>query len=405
MTRALVAHPGTQHAFQLASELSRRGLLAGFCTGFAVGGGSWGEVLIDSSMSPLRRLLANRRAEAVPAKLLHLQIGLELAAQLRGLLSSKGETMVHWRNEWFQRAVPDRNLREADVVIGFDTSSWLLAERCHKLDRPFILVQTIGHPLEKERVFERLRRQHPDWKFTLPQKSAAHIANEQEEHRLAKIIVAPSRYVRQTLTSNGVDESKVRVVPFGADIGKFRPAPSGTARSNRTMAFLFVGHISARKGIPTLLEAWRSMRTNAAELWLVGSGDIPRSHARGLHSSIKFLGEKGQADVAKIMQAADVFVFPSFFEGMAKVQVEALSSGLPVIGTKESGAEDLVEDGENGFVVNAGDSQQLAARMAQLLDDRRLLAHMRRAAIGRRDRYSWSVYGDRWANVLQKAAI
>jgi glycosyltransferase involved in cell wall biosynthesis len=369
--------------------------LAGFCTGFAIGGGGVWDFLINERKFPF---LGNRLLKDVPAELLHLQIGLELSAKFRGLFSGNGEELINWRNERFQRAVPERCLREADVVIGFDTSSLTLVKRCRELERPFILVQTIGHPAEKERIFECLRRLYPDWNLAIPRKSEVLIECEREEHRLADLIVAPSHYVAETLTSNGVDKSKVCFIPFGADLDMFRPKE--VARSNGPLVFLFVGAVSARKGIATLFDAWSAMGTSDAELWVVGSGFLPRSQVKGLPSSIKLLGAATQADIAELMRKSDVFVLPSFIEGMAKVLVEALSSGLPVISTREAGAEDVIVDGCNGFIVAAGNSHQLSERMKRLLDDRQLLARMRLAAIGGRNKLSWSIYGSRWAEVL-----
>jgi glycosyltransferase involved in cell wall biosynthesis len=101
---------------------------------------------------------------------------------------------------------------------------------------------------------------------------------------------------------------------------------------------------------------------------------------------------------------ADAFIFPSYFEGLAQVQVEALASGLPVIGTEESGAEDLVRSGENGYIVPSGDTAALADRIRQLSARRELLDKMRHTAISEREKLSWSVYGDRWAKVLDELA-
>jgi glycosyltransferase involved in cell wall biosynthesis len=121
-----------------------------------------------------------------------------------------------------------------------------------------------------------------------------------------------------------------------------------------------------------------------------------------LPNSVRILGQQSRDQVAALMQAADVFVFPSFFEGLAQVQVEALASGLPVIGTNQSGAEELVRDGENGFVIPAGDAAALARRMRQLAREPGLLAGMRETVAAERHRLGWSAYGDRWSRLLDE---
>jgi len=109
---------------------------------------------------------------------------------------------------------------------------------------------------------------------------------------------------------------------------------------------------------------------------------------------------KSRPEVAALMRQVDVFVFPSFFEGLAQVQVEALASGLPVIATREAGAEVLVQEGQNGFLVPVGDAVATARRMAELALNPGLLAAMRQTVLTQREQLSWSVYGDRWAQLL-----
>ena len=67
------------------------------------------------------------------------------------------ETVLHNRNELFQRRIKSKLIERADQVIGFDTSSWILAERAGKLNKPFFLDQSIGHPIEKDSLFSILR--------------------------------------------------------------------------------------------------------------------------------------------------------------------------------------------------------------------------------------------------------
>lgn len=100
------------------------------------------------------------------------------------------------------------------------------------------------------------------------------------------------------------------------------------------------------------------------------------------------------------MSQADAFVLPSYFEGLAQVQLEALATGLPVISTYESGAEEVVVPGENGLLVRAGDESGLTRALQLLVGDRALRLEMRRAAEKSRSTLSWRLYGDRWERLL-----
>ncbi len=103
---------------------------------------------------------------------------------------------------------------------------------------------------------------------------------------------------------------------------------------------------------------------------LVGDGELRRA----VEAEVERLGLAGvfrlagwRRDVAEIMQCLDVFVLTSLWEGLPRVYLEALSSGLPVVGTRVDGAAEVIQDGINGFLVEPGDVRALAGRVGHLL--------------------------------------
>lgn len=397
----LVAHPGTQYSHRLVEEFQRRGRLAGFHTGLAVARGSFLGRCWEGLPANLRRTTLNRRLDTIPdARVQSYPMGELIAAARLRWRSGDGERVLHWRNARFQRFIPDSALQSADIVVGFDTSSWMLARRAKALGKRFILDQSIGHPAVKERVFAGLRERYPAWSHSVPRKATAHLAEEREEHALADVIVVPSEFVKETLLAEGVLAAKIRVIPFGTDLSVFHPAAQ--PRPPGPVVFLFVGSLSARKGLPVLLESWRSLTGLSAELWLVGPGAIPAGEQASLPPSVKLLGQKSRPEVAALMRQAGVFVFPSFFEGLAQVQVEALASGLPLIATHEAGARNLVQEGRNGYLVPAGDAPATACRIQELSCNPGLLETLRQTVLAQREQLSWRVYGDRWAKLLDE---
>jgi starch synthase len=397
--QVILAHPGTQYAPHLARELSSHGLLHRFWTGFALAKNGLIGKFLNLVPGGTKRCLGIRLLEIPSCKLITKPL---LDWQARNAVRFlEGETVYFERNRRFQEAIPDREILTADIVVGFDTSSWLLAGRVKKLKRVFVLDQSIGHPAVKERIFAELRARFPAWSATAPKKIPELMEVESVEHDLADVIVAPSGFVKETLVSEGVEAAKIRVIPFGTDLQVFKPPVKRVGGQNGIpVVFLFVGGLTARKGLPVLLAAWKQLALIEAELWLVGSGEIPFRESVGLPSSIKVLGTKSRIEVASLMQGSDVFVFPSFFEGLAQVQIEALATGLPVIGTHESGASDVIKSGHNGLIVPAGDVDALANAIQSLALDHQLRLQMQDAAVQRRVDLSWTVYGDRWAFLL-----
>jgi len=394
---ALVAHPGTQYAPRLAAELYRHAALSRFVSGIAVPDDGFLGAVDKLMPAVLRRRWANRRVRGVPAARLKAFPRLEWAALRRLRRGEAAETVFAERNEAFQRAIPDRWIEEATHTIGFDTSSWLLAARTIALNRPFVLDQSIGHPRTKERIYSELRVRFPEWAETVPHKSQAHLDRERTEHEFASAIVAPSNFVKRTLAENGVNNGKVHIIPFGTDLQLFAPPPSP---SPGKVVFLFAGTLTARKGVPVLLQAWREAKlTGRAELWLAGGGRVPLS-AKSVEG-VRWLGALSRVSMAETMRRAHVFVCPSFFEGLAQVQIEALAAGLPVIGTTASGAGEIVSPGETGMILEPGERAELVDALRTLSDDAERRRLMRERCIASRDSLSWAKYGQRWLHFLR----
>lgn len=346
---------------------------------------------------PWNGVITNRSV-AIPGSRLHTFPMLELTAFYRLWRGTQPEAVFQSRNTRFQELIPDRWITEATHVIGFDTSAAILAERCRDLDRPLILDQSIGHSRAKEKVFSHLQRRYPAWAGTIPTKTTTNLMTEDAEQQGAKHIVAPSSFVRQTLVENGVNPEKISVIPFGTDVTVFRPSdtiPPGP------LIFLYAGSLTARKGLPVLLEAWKRVDLKGkAELWIAGGGELPRSVT--LPAYARVLGKVSQTRLAETMRLAHVFVFPSCFEGLAQVQVEALATGLPVIGTRASGAEDIVAPGKTGFILKGDDPDELAERLISFLHEPGLMESMRLNCVGSRQKRSWSYYGDHWFDLLSE---
>ncbi|MEP6911869.1 MAG: glycosyltransferase family 4 protein [bacterium] len=401
-TGALLAHPGTQYSFHLARELLRHGNLSAFYTSVAING----ESSLARQFSPLVRILGkqkewqNRLFYGVPAGKVHSYPGLEACAFLRTRRGEPGLSVLRGRNERFQRRIPDGALAAAQAVIGFDTSSHILAARARALGRNFILDRSIGYERSVNGLFEHLHDRFPEWPDTWAKKSEADLEIEEREHQLAHLIVVPSRFVAQTLIATGVPSSKIRINPFGTDLQRFNVAPDSQVRG--PLIFLFVGALTARKGLPLLLQAWSKLNPPDAELWIGGSGDVPDEVCRRCPDSIHWLGPLTREHLPSVFQQAHVFVLPSYFEGLAQVQVEALACGTPVIGTRASGAEEVVEEGQTGFLIEPGNLDQLVESLQQFITRPALAREMREQVKAKRSGLGWSAYGDRWNRILQE---
>jgi glycosyltransferase involved in cell wall biosynthesis len=399
----LLAHPGTQYSSHLARELSRRGMLDAFYTSLAINA----ESALARGLSPLARMVGresvwqNRLLYGVPAAKVHCYPGLEVSSFWHTRRRESPISVYRRRNDRFQLKIPYEALAAAQAVIGFDTSSHILARRAILIGRRFFLDRSIAYEGGVNGLFATLRERFPDWSETVPHKSAADLEIEEREHSLANVIVVPSKFVAQTLINSGVPAGKIRVNPFGTDLERFSVRPA--TNSDGPLVFLFVGALSARKGLPLLLQAWDRLQPRRAELWIVGGGLVPSRVRRDSQNSIRWLGPVSREKLPGVFQQADVFVFPSYFEGLAQVQIEAAACGLPVIGTSASGAEEIIEEGETGYLIEPGNLEQLVERLREFLARPALAQEMGEQVKKKRSALSWSLYGDRWSQILRDA--
>lgn len=395
--RVILAHAGLQHATRLAEQLDRHGILDTYWTGAAMREGSWTERL-GSIVRP--GSTAVRRVGGSVRQRLRGGPWLDLAFAALRRLGLDYQRAMQLRNGAFQRTISGRALRRAEAVIGFDTASWILARRCHDIGVPFFLDQSIAHPLARERAFEALAARFPGWAETWVPRRPDVLAAENEEHALADRIVVASAFTKRTLVGHGVDAAKVRVNPYGVDLARFRVL--GRWAMDRPLRFVFVGSLQARKGIPALIEAWRRLSPRGGELWLVGP---VAPQVRRLIPELPGLSVRGpvpNAELPQLFAECDVFVFPSLFEGFGLVILEAMACGLPVITTEATAGPDVMTDGQEGFLVPAGDVDALESKMRRCLENRDRMPEMGRAARATAERFTWDAYGDRWVGILSE---
>jgi len=397
--KALLAHPGTQYSAQLARQLHRRNCLHRFWTSFALPENSLIEQTLRRYMRTPPSWLGNRVVDHVPGDKIRTVPRLELLALLRQKFGTEAQIALHERNDNFQRAIPDDEIAQSDVVVGFDTSSSILADRAAEARRALILDQTIAHPGSKNRVYESIKKQFPDWSDDLEVRAASVGAAEDAEHRKANRIVAASSFTKSTLVENGVPAEKILLNPYGVDLRRF--SFSERSRSGRPFRFLFAGLVCARKGIPLLLQAWAALGRKDAELWIVGP-ITPTAASKVLKNGrVKVVGKVPNTELATIMSESEVFVFPSYFEGFALVLLEAMASGLPVITTTATAGPDITTPGEDGWVIEPGKLDALIEAMRFCLENRDRVTEMGANARRTAERFSWDAYGDRWVTILQ----
>lgn len=184
-------------------------------------------------------------------------------------------------------------------------------------------------------------------------------------YRMARVVVAPSKFVAQEIEQD-YGARRIRVVPHAVNRATFHPASDelrGKARSRlgykpHEKLVVFVANECARKG-------WDVVRTSLELLppiykCVIVGKCMPEAESPG---RIQALGVLSREDVAAVMQAGDCLVLPSYYEPFGLVVIEALSCGLPVITTQNVGAAEWVRDGENGRTIESTTATDKATRL------------------------------------------
>lgn len=373
--------------------LHRQELLGRFFTGVRLKPGSMLEKYLKLSI--------HRNLDESLAKCTTQIWGPELFGKAAQTLGWKGERLMRLRNGWFQKLVPNRAIAASDVVIGFDTSSWILARRSQELGKPFILDRTAVHRATRASILATLDRSGNGVPTATPGPNDVQDTLESKEFALASKVVVASHFTKRSLLDAGIASGNIAVIPYGVDERWFGDGGK-RGRSTTKTVFLFVGNITIEKGIGVLLAAWRQLKAPNAELWLVGGGakDV-LSMAEGM-AGVRVLGKLGPEALLETYRKASVFVFPTFFDGFGLVLLEAMASGLPIIATPNCAAPDLIGDGEAGRIFPAGDSDSLCSTMEDVCLNLPSWFRKGEAAQEIARAFSWEAYGARYADMLRE---
>ena len=214
-------------------------------------------------------------------------------------------------------------------------------------------------------------------------------------HTTALIAVSPQ--VRDDLVALGVaPRERFAVIRLGIELDeRIDLAQNGRAESRRYLgipddrfAVGWIGRMTAVKRTDDILVAFKRLRDDGVDacLCLVGDGpDRPhleqRAHELGVIRDTLFLGY--QEDVSPFYAAFDALILPSGNEGTPVSAIEALAAGRPVVATRVGGVPDVVRDGEDGFLVDAGATDDLAERLERLARDPELRKRMGEAGRSR----------------------
>jgi len=292
-----------------------------------------------------------------------------------------------------------KNKHSVDAVYAYEDGALATFTQAKKLglkciyDLPIAYWETVKKLMKEEA--ERL----PQWAVTLGggiKDSAEKLEIKTRELELADVVVGPCNFVMDSLPEWSKDKQIIRS-PFGSpEMNHHQQEEVNNNKStNRPLRVLFAGSMGQRKGLGDLFNAIKKLNTANVELVVMGSMLAPPEFYRSQLQNFTHEGGRPHAKVLELMRSCDVFCLPSIVEGRALVMQEAMSQGLPLIITPNTGGDDLIMEGVTGFLVPTQSPEAIAEKIAWFLDNRKAIPVMGRMAKEKAKEYTWAGYGDK----------
>ena len=289
-------------------------------------------------------------------------------------------SVVHERGAQFWDGLVGALLPKSELVIAFATQALGTARVTHNRGGYFALDRACPH-VDFQEELVRQESEATGAKF-IPQ-PAWFRERQLEEYEIADAILVPSHYSGDTFPAH--QQSKLVLAPL---LG--RASVHGEMHIERNTPFTVgvLGGNPLRKGYRFLLEAWNRLRLPNARLQIRSSADFSQypKLAELLRTTPNVEILDYIPDISEFYRRCDLFVLPSMDDGFGMALFEAMANGVPSIATRNCGASEFLIDGEDGLIVDAGSTDQLAAAIASLYENeerRQALAIAGRATVER----------------------
>lgn len=298
---------------------------------------------------------------------------------------------------WLDRSLAGTGL---DVLDALEGSGLEAGRKLRDSGGVWICNRGSCHILTQKRLLEEEYRR---WGFSVPKHffPPEYLDRCLAEYEGADAIAVGSTFSRKTFVRQGLPAAKVHVCSYGVDLSMFRPVP----KLDNRFRILFVGTQSLRKGIGYLFDAVRPLvKKGSVELWLIGHVQ-PETRELLARNSDLFIhqGAKPRSELSWYYSQGSVLVVPSIEEGLALVQAQAMACGVPVIATRNTGAQDLFSDGVEGTLVAARSPVAIRQAIQAMLDDPAKRDRMAAAALQRVTQWGgWEAYGTRCLAVYRE---
>ncbi|MCU1807112.1 glycosyltransferase family 4 protein [Cytobacillus firmus] len=407
----IIAHSGKQHSYRLAEALKNIGMLKKYVTTIYLK--KWNMTGFAKRFlkgDALRRVIT-RKCSILNDNEVKQFCEFEGLINLLLLRIDKSQRLFNkwskFKNKRFAKKVAYYAIKQnPEAVIMYDTNATLcfdiLEKKAPHIKR-ILDVSSASHEYMKIIYKEDMVRS-PQFSQAL-RKSVDYFWDEKvinefnKEIQLAHFFLAPSKFVKKSIQYHGISPERIFICPYGVDTSKFKD--NKALKPRRKLRCVYIGALTQRKGISYLLEAFKQYSKEDVSLTLIGKYDNSNGLFDEYLDRYNFTGFITHEKVAEILSDSDIMVFPSLSEGLSLSVMEALGSGIPVICSENSGYEDIIIDGYNGFIIPIGDSKVINEKVNWFINNKDKIPQMKINARNTALQYTWEAYNERVAKIVK----
>jgi len=369
--QVIISVGGRFHAFYLAQQLSKRGYLKKLIT-------SYPKFIVKEYNLPLDKV------DSIFIKEI-LERGWR---KLPGFIKNLYNPQFLICDLFDKLAV--RKIKKCDIFVGWSSFSLHCLRKARELGAITVIERGSSHIVYQQEI---LREEYEKFGLKFKGADSRIVKKEIQEYEEADYISIPSLFAKRTFLEKGISDDKLIYIPYGVDLSEFRQI----SKKDNVFRVVYTGRMSLRKGVHYLLKAFFELKLPNSELLLIGAlDDEMKPFFKKYQGCYKWIGHQPQNELYKYYSQGSVFVMPSIEEGLAMVQAQAMACGLPLISTINTGGQDLIENGKEGFIIPIRDIEALKEKILFFYENPKKCKEMGQAAKRKvQQGFTWDDYGER----------
>lgn len=403
--KIIVAHEGKQHSLKTAEALYRNNTLFKYITTIYDKKYSITRIIKYFLSGNIRKKCESRKNKNLPNEFIKQYCEFEgifsLLIHKVPILHKIFPRYSDYLHDKFGKKVAEYAIKNnVDAVIMYDYNS----NRCFKILKnkaphiKRILDVTIANRLYSYYTYHKDADLYKDSYILTEEKDIDNkisMSRIKEELTLAQYFLVGSKFVKMSLEFSNVPSEKIFIIPYGVNTLLFKKKSQiQDYNITKPLTAIYVGNVCYRKGIHHILSVISNFPPSKINLYIIGSFSPKEEYFQkyNKNNNIHFVGFVTHDILYNYYNLADIFILPSLAEGFAQVSLEAMSCGLPIICTTNSGCNDVIENYKNGFVIEPSNRTQLKEKIEWFMTHKDKIQEMGINAMHTASKYTWENY-------------